>query len=101
MPRPRTKEEGGEAQWGKDELDKGAPVEQRGESLLDGGSEVSRSRHGFKAQSQVYELPAICSEAIEGSREGEGSLGCFSRRRHWLGACNVGSQARALYAKVV
>ena len=80
MPRPRTKEEGGEAQWGKEEPDKGAPVEQRGESLLDGGSEVSRSRHGFKAQSQVYELPAICSEAIDGSREGEGKVGALCRR---------------------
>ena len=59
MPRPSTSEEGGEAQWGKEELARGVPFEQRGESLLNGGRDASKSLHGLKPQSQVYKLPAI------------------------------------------
>ena len=40
MPRPRTREDGGEAQWGKVEARRGVPREQVGESLLERGREV-------------------------------------------------------------
>ena len=83
IPRPSTREEGGEAQWGKEELARGVPFEQRGESLLDGGRDASKSRHGLKPQSHVYKLPAILREVIEGRREGEGRVGALWRRSRW------------------
>ena len=83
MPRASTKEEGGEAQWGKEELARGVPIEQRGESLFDGGREASKSRQGLKSQSQVYKLPAIFRDVIEGRREGEGRVGALWRRSRW------------------
>ena len=83
MPRPSTNEEGEEAQWGKEELARGVPFEQRGESLLDGGRDASKSRHGLKPQSQLYKLPAIFRDVIEGRREGEGRLGALCLRSRW------------------
>ena len=80
MPRPRTREDGGEAQWGKVEARRGVPREQVGESLLDRGREESRSRQGFNAQSQVSKLPANLTEVIEGRREGGGKDGALCRR---------------------
>ena len=83
MPGQSTKEDGGEAQWGKEELARGVPFEQRGESLLDGGRDASKSRHGLKPQSQVYKPAAIVGAVIEGRRGGEGRVGALWRRSRW------------------
>ena len=97
MPRPRTREDGGEAQWGKVEVRRGVPREQVGESLLDRGREDSRFRQGFNEQSQVNKLPANLTEVIEGRREG-GALGISNYENNNFVSENLSDQISMQYA---